>query len=368
MSLLERASLAGKPYIQTMARNDQESRLRALVEALCSDECAGRAPGTPGGKAARALVVQAMKDAGLSPVEQPVPGCQGANVLATLPGARDRWVLVGAHYDHLGRHGRSVYRGADDNAAAVALLLEVGRALAQRGPEGRGVVLAAFDGEEPPHFLSDAMGSEHYARHPSVPLDRMDLMVCMDLVGHAMGPDGAPDEVRQTLFALGAERSEGTGALVDGLARAEAGAVVRRADADIIPPLSDYWGFWRRQVPFVFLTCGRWRHYHTPEDTPDRLDYTVLAARARWLERLVRAACARPEERVRFLADGRDDASTLRSLAGLTSTLAGVSPAASMGREMAEGLLKHCDAQGRLPEAIRPQMQQLVRALESGLA
>jgi Zn-dependent M28 family amino/carboxypeptidase len=351
-----------------MTRASLENRLRAWVEALCSDACNGRAPGTPGGAAARAVVVQALKDAGLSPELQPVPGCQGANVLATLPGTTDRWVLVGAHYDHLGRDGDDVYHGADDNAAAVALLVEVGRALAQQRPDGRGVVLAAFDGEEPPHFLSEAMGSEHYALHPSVPLAHLDLMVCMDLVGHAMGPEGAPDEVRHSLFALGAELSEGTGALLDGLARAEPGVVACRANADIVPPMSDYWGFWRRQVPFVFLTCGRWRYYHTPEDTPDRLDYTVLAARARWLERLVRAACARPEERVRFLPEGRDDASTLRSLVGLTGALADLSPAAAMGRDLAEGLLKHCDARGLLPDALRPQLQQLVHALESGLA
>ncbi len=351
-----------------MTRDDSEKRLRALVEELCSDRCAGRAPGTQGGKAAREVVLRAMREAGLSPMEQPVPGCSGANVLATLPGKSDRWVLVGAHYDHLGQHGRRIYRGADDNAAAVALLIEAGRALARQGPEGRGVVLAAFDGEEPPYFLSDAMGSEHYARHPSVPLEKLDLMVCMDLVGHAMGPDGAPDEVRHSLFALGAERSEGTGALLDGLARVEPGVVARRADAEIVPPLSDYWGFWRRQVPFVFLTCARWQHYHTPEDTPEKLDYGILAARARWLERLVRAACARPEERVRFLQDGRDDASTLRSLVGLVAPLAVVSPQAAMGRDMAEGLLRRCDAKGHLPEALRPQLSQLVHALEAGLA
>ena len=72
--------------------------------------------------------------------------------------------------------------------------------------------------------------------------------------------------VRQSLFALGAERSAGTSALVDALADAEPGVVVRRADAEVIPPLSDHWAFWQRQVPFLFLTCGRWQHYHQPSD------------------------------------------------------------------------------------------------------
>jgi Zn-dependent M28 family amino/carboxypeptidase len=351
-----------------MARDDVEGRLRTLLEALCSNTCAGRAPGTPGGEAARTLVIQAMREAGLSPSEQPVPGSGGTNVLASVGGTRERWVLVGAHYDHLGQHGGRVYRGADDNAAAVALLLEVGRALARKPPEGRGVVLAAFDAEEPPYFLTDAMGSEHYARHPNVPLSELDLMVCMDLVGHTLGPDDGPEEIRHSLFVLGAERSEGTGALVDGLARVEPGVVARRADVDIVPSLSDYHAFRRRQVPFVFLTCGRWRYYHTPEDTPDRLDFTVLAARARWLEHLVRAACARPEKQVRFLADAYDDASTLRSLAGLTRAISTVAPEAASAEAMIHKLLDRCDTQGRLPGALRSQVQQLVHMLESGLA
>ncbi len=342
--------------------------LRAFIESLCSEQCAGRAPGSTGGQKARALVVDAFRGAGLEPVEQPVPGCSGANVLAPLRGEQDRWVLVAAHYDHLGRSGRHTYHGADDNAAAVGILLEVARALKQKPPKGRSVLFAAFDGEEPPYFLTEGMGSEHYARHPTVPLSHIDLMVCMDLVGHAVGPDGAPDEVRQSVFALGAERSEGTGALVDRLAHAEPGVVIRRFDGETVPPLSDYWGFWRREVPFLFLTNGRWRHYHTPEDTPDKLDYAKIAATARWLERLVRETCARPEPSVRFLPGVRDDASTLRSIVSLTRALEPLSPMAATARATAEKLLTRCDSAGRIPDRERIAVQMLVGQLESGLA
>src|SRR5579872_2917544 len=99
--------------------------MRTLVDALCSDRCAGRATGTPGGRAARELVVAALRDAGLDPFEQPVPTCNGANVLAPVAGETDRWVLVAAHYDHLGQFAGDTYRGADDNAAAVAILMDV---------------------------------------------------------------------------------------------------------------------------------------------------------------------------------------------------------------------------------------------------
>ncbi|WP_224366270.1 M28 family metallopeptidase [Hyalangium versicolor] len=313
-------------------------------------------------------MAEAFREVGLEPTEQPVPGCGGANILAPLRGAQDRWVLVAAHYDHLGREGSHTYHGADDNAAAVAIMVEVARALRRDPPKGRGVLFAAFDGEEPPYFLSEGMGSEHFALHPTVPLNTIDLMVCMDLVGHAIGPEGAPEEVRQSVFALGAERSEGTAALVERLARVEPGVILRRFDAETVPPLSDYWGFWRRNVPFLFLTNGRWRYYHTPEDTPDKLDYAKIEATARWLERLVREACARPEPKVRFLSGVRDDASTLRSLMDLLANLESLSPMAALGRASAEQLLARCDASGRLADAERAQFLMLVGQLERGLA
>lgn len=341
--------------------------MRQLVEALCSDACAGRAPGTPGGEEARRLVEEAFAVAGLRPSLQPVPGAGGANVLAPLTGGGDRWVLVAAHYDHLGRDGEVVYRGADDNAAGVAILIEVARALAASPPNGRNVLFAAFDAEEPPHFVTASMGSEHYARHPTVPLEKIDLMVCMDLVGHALGPAGLPDGVRQTLFALGAERSAGTAAIVDRLARAEPGVVVRRADAETIPPLSDYWAFWSRKIPFLFLSCGRARFYHSPADTPAVLDWAKMEATARWLERLVREVCARPPADAEF-RDARDDASTLRSVAELSDLLAPLVPEARRASSKAEALLAACGPDGRLPEARRADLAALVSGIEEGLA
>jgi hypothetical protein len=226
------------------------------------------------------------------------------------------------------------------------------------------VLIAAFDGEEPPHFLNDGMGSEWYAAHPPVPLDRIDGMLCMDLVGHAVGGAGLPPEVRGTVFAFGAERSAGTAAQLDALARVEPELWVRRLDAEILEPVSDYEPFWRRSVPFVFLTCGRWRHYHTSGDTPDKLDYGKMAALARWLERWTRESCARPEPRVTF-HNQRDDASTARTLIAVTRPLEAVSARASMARQAAEALLARCDARGQLPTAARDEARALVAAMEA---
>jgi Zn-dependent M28 family amino/carboxypeptidase len=312
------------------------------------------------------VVISALREAGLDPFEQPAPVCQGSNILATIPGDVARWVLVAAHYDHLGRLGDDVFWGADDNAAAVAILVEVGQSLARHPPQGRGVILASFDGEEAP-FESGTMGSQHFVRYPSVPLDRIDMMICMDLVGHALGPAEGPSEVSGSLFVLGGERSQGTAAHLARLSRSEEGLWVRGLDAEVIPPVSDYVDFWRRQRPFVFLTSGRSRVYHTPQDTPDKLDCPKMARTARWLERFVRETCAREEERIAFLEGVFDDALSLRTLIDLTSALVPLTPEAEMAREHAQILLARCNTQGRLPDAMREEVRKLIRAIEQKL-
>lgn len=341
--------------------------MRALIESLCSDLCAGRATGTPGGIAARAEVVGALRAAGLDPFEQAIPSCNGSNVLAPVSGESDRWVLVAAHYDHLGQANGQTYRGADDNAAAVAILVEVANGIARRRPKGRGVLFAAFDAEEPPHFLSASMGSEHFARHPTIPLDKIDMMVCMDLVGHAVGGDHLPEAVSKSVLALGAERSAGTSAVVDALADSVPGVHVRRLDAEVIPVVSDYGPFWQRQIPFLFLTNGRSSRYHTPRDTPDHLDYAKIAATSQWLETFIRATCDGSERPARFQSSVRDDASTLRSIVAITSALEALDPRATLAREMAADLLKSCDTDCRLPEARRQEPPSLIAMIESAL-
>jgi hypothetical protein len=248
----------------------------------------------------------------------------------------------------------------------VAILVEVGRELAARTGEGRRVILAAYDGEEQPHFLSGTMGSMYHAAHPTVPLKSIDMMVCMDLCGHALGPEGLPPAVRDSLFVLGAELSDGTAALVE-RAAGSGGIFPRRVDLDIIPPLSDYYAFRERGVPVLFLTCGRWQHYHQITDTPDKLDYRKIERTVDYLTRLALLLRARPEAPVRMQTDARDDAGTIQSLMALTRYLAPHSPAA---REALKRLDKLAEAagEGPLPTWLRGELSGLVHALEQALA
>src|SRR5256885_10815875 len=112
----------------------------------------------------------------------------------------------------------------------------------------------------------------------------------MDLVGSRVWRGGVPEKWGASLSALGGERGVGTHALVSSLKRGEAGVIVRAADAGIIPPLSDYEAFWERRIPFLFLSPGRSRVYHTPEDTPGQLHYGHIQATAPRPTALIRGA------------------------------------------------------------------------------
>jgi hypothetical protein len=93
------------------------------------------------------------------------------------------------------------------------------------------------------------MDSEYFARHRTIPLDKVDMMLCIDLLGHAIGGAGLSEAVAKSVFALGAERSDGTAAVVDEIASAVPGVQIRRADVEIVPPLSDYHAWYGLRAP-----------------------------------------------------------------------------------------------------------------------
>jgi hypothetical protein len=117
----------------------------------------------------------------------------------------------------------------------------------------------------------------------------------------------------------------------------------------------------------LFLTAGRSRVYHTPEDTPDKLDHPKIEATARWLTRFVRAMRTR-DEPVVFDADGRDDPGMLGEIAAVVGAIRPRSNEAEMALRYIENLRSRCDATGRLPPSARGEVSALVGMIESRLA
>jgi hypothetical protein len=225
-----------------------------------------------------------MGDIGLVPYgagfEMPyrVQGTELCNVIGVAPGRRPELapVVLAAHYDTCGP-----LPGADDNAAAISIALRIAARLLIE-PAERSVVVALFDGEEPPHFLSPAMGSIHWYHHQR--RGPVHCAVVLDLVGHDVGAAGLED----LLFVSGMESDP---ALVFGdLDRP--GVRVHPVLNRYIGDLSDHHVFRENGRPFLFLSCGRWQHYHSPTDTPEKLSYGKMDAIAVVTEDLVRRTCA----------------------------------------------------------------------------
>ena len=354
--------------------NERLEALRAHVEYLASPELEGRAPGTSGGLLARRHVESAFIDLGLQPAgedgfQQPIPEIGGANLLGTIPGSghnADRFVVVAAHYDHIGINFGKVHPGADDNAAGVAVLLDAARRLVANGGLDRSVLVASFDAEEPPHFYTPDMGSIYFVAHPTVPLGQIDMMVCLDLVGHALGPAGLPDEVRNTMLVMGAEKSPGVGALVDRIGDGIPGIVPRRLDADVIPPLSDHYAFQRAGIPFLFFNAGRDRYYHTPEDTPEKLDYPKMLALADYVEALIRELAA--SDRYEFESQAVDDAATLATLVAMGRPVAPLHRKPEQLTALVDKMEQRLVAGTPLTSGDRGVLQAAILAIEEALA
>ncbi len=290
-------------------------RLRADVSYLASPDLDGRVPGTEGHHLAAEYIEAQMEQIQLEPlfttgygqsIRGPGGG-RGKNLCGDLPGKTDRRILIGAHYDHI-----RGCPGADDNAAAVACALEVARRLKPWSGQAH-VVFAFFDQEEPPHFQTSTMGSGQFVQDCPFALDDLDCAIVMDLCGHAVPYGQCPE----ALFAMGAENQQ---CLTDAVTALSTDRLtLLPVPHDIAPDLSDHHAFRVAGAPFLFLTCGRWQHYHSPTDTVDVLDFPKMVHIVDTLERLVHHIDANPMTALERATPARDfDVRAVESFRRLT--------------------------------------------------
>jgi len=182
--LLMTAQLSAQP--RRCAADD----LMRHISVISADSMMGRAPGSRGDSASAAYLTRALQEAvGTSGrvATQDVPIGPGGksrsrNIIATVPGTRDEWVVVTAHHDGLGvgkpdARGDSIYNGANDNAVGAALLICVTQELSS-GPARRGVIAILTAAEERGH-----VGARYWAEHPTVDLTTVKFAVNLDAIG-----------------------------------------------------------------------------------------------------------------------------------------------------------------------------------------
>jgi hypothetical protein len=192
------------------------------------------------------------------------------NVIGTMrgsdPSLAPEVVIIGAHYDHLGRSGRfsmsqnttgQVHHGADDNASGTAAVIEMAKAAVEARKEfRRSLVFMTFAGEE--HGL---LGSSHFVNHPTLPLEKTIAMINLDMVGRASGRvmvDGLANapSIEKDLSAAESASSLKLRALRGGPG---AGA-------------SDDATFLLRKIPSINFFSGFHSDYHRPSDTWEKID------------------------------------------------------------------------------------------------
>ena len=206
---------------------------------------------------------------------------KGANVAAALKGSdptlANEYVVIGAHYDHLGLGGPEslaakpegeIHHGADDNASGTSGLLELARVLsAERGRLKRSILFVAFSGEE-----LGLLGSGAYTKHPALPLASTVAMLNMDMIGR----------LRQGALFIGGvgtspawkpliERLNQTGATRSAAGNGSGGRFQLSFGQDGFGP-SDHQSFYVRNVPVLFFFTGTHDDYHKPTDTADKIN------------------------------------------------------------------------------------------------
>jgi hypothetical protein len=187
------------------------------------------------------------------------------NILAYLPGKTDEYVILGAHYDHLGRgeaHSMApsqigqIHPGADDNASGTAGVLELARLFAPlKGQLQRGILFANFAGEE-----LGLLGSAEWVKNPTLPLDKAVAMLNMDMIGR----------IKDDKVYIG---GLGTGTTFQPiLDQAESNTTFKYENSPGGYSSSDHTSFATKRIPVLFFFSGLHSDYHKPSDTWDKIN------------------------------------------------------------------------------------------------
>ncbi|WP_240906916.1 M28 family peptidase [Paludisphaera rhizosphaerae] len=257
------------------------------------------------------------------------PSIETKNVVGVLEGAgpkANETIVVGGHYDHLGRGGlmsgslaffsSDIHNGADDNASGTSMVLELARRLsARRDPPPRRIVFMTFSGEE-----RGLLGSEYYVAHPLFPLDSTVLMFNFDMVGRMDG--------KNELTMIGTGTAPGFSDLVDALAKGTGMTIKKVAGMTDGFGGSDHQPFFGKDIPVLFAFTGIHSDYHRPTDDWQKINYAGMAKIADYAE-LILLDLVRRQERPEFvrMAAGRHGAtSSVGSASGGMNVTLGVMP------------------------------------------
>jgi hypothetical protein len=194
------------------------------------------------------------------------------NVVMLLPGEdpklKDEYIILGAHFDHLGMGGPGsgsraldtigIHHGADDNASGVAMMLELAEKFAEtKGSHKRSIICLSFSGEE-----EGLLGSKHFVDDPGIDLSKVNVMFNLDMVGRL--------NETNNLQISGVGTAAGLKAII--YAKTDTSVIKLTLSDEGYGP-SDHSSFYGKNIPVLFYFTGAHMDYHTPTDTWDKINY-----------------------------------------------------------------------------------------------
>ena len=273
-STLGVASLLGAGTATLAAQRPaiDSAQLLSDIRTLSADSMEGRRIGTPGGQRARTFLLGAMTRAGLTALDsfprafttKARAGAEvaGVNLVGLVRGTKqpDRYIVVSAHYDHLGVRNNEVFNGADDNASGTAGVLAIARWY-KAHPAEHSLLFVLFDGEE-----SGELGSKAFVEHPPVPFGAIAADVNLDMVSR---------NTKGELFAAGAAVNPWLKPQLDSAAAVSRVKLLLGHDTGSGQNnwihQSDQGAFADKNIPFVYFGVEDHPDYHKATDDFERI-------------------------------------------------------------------------------------------------
>ena len=285
---LSLTSYADCKIIKIHGTVDRDWLMRDVI-TLADDDMQGRKNGGTGIEKARVYLTQRFKDVGLKSferypdykqhfiLEKWLNDIEGVNILGWIEGSEypNEFIVVTAHYDHIGMSGRQIFNGADDNASGVAGLLALANSLHQE-PPSHSVIFLATDAEE-----KGLIGANAFVTNPPVDIEQIKVNLNLDMLSqggfkkrlYVFGPKIFPQ------FASVFEQSKESAGLClkpgrQGIARGFSES--RRINWRTV---SDHGAFYKKDIPFLFVGVNEHHLYHTENDTFENIqeDFFIAA-------------------------------------------------------------------------------------------
>ena len=272
------------------------SQLKEHLYIIASDEFEGRNTGEPGQKKAAEylknfyIANNIASPLGGNDYYQDIPTealksnlKPSENVVAFIEGSEfpKEIIVISAHYDHIGKNGVDIYNGADDDGSGTVALMEMAQAFKKASTEGggpkRSILFLHVTGEE-----KGLLGSNYYVTHPIFPLTNTVANLNIDMIGRV---DDAHENNPDFIYLIGSDKlSSELHKISEEINKMFTNLFLDYTYNDENDPnrfyyRSDHYNFAKNNIPVIFYFNGTHQDYHKSTDTPDKINYELLAKR-----------------------------------------------------------------------------------------